>query len=846
MSVTTARQASVWQEAVRAIATIAAVLLALIPALHLVVQGSTWILPVTVTVAAVGLCGFMSRTVRRMAWPGWVLMLLVAPAAFFVIALPPGERWGPIPSPAGWQGLSEVPQILAAVIKDEVAPVTPLPEVIACLAALAALLACLVETISWGHKGAPAVAGALLLVPIIAVSFSLEEALGWVAIACALLAVALLWAVPRRGKSAGRSGRGGLLPAAAVTVCALGLAAAAPAVLVPHPEEGLFPTGSRFIAPGSSSGVNPVLDLSRDLRSPISQTVLQYATTNKSPVYLRTSIIEDLLDGSWAPPEGTYYGYTQDTPLTAPTDAVTWSSQPLPDHVPSAEAMAGTGYSPEALRSGLIDDYNDGAAYGPDTTEAKIEAHSRLGVSALAYSSPWLPLPSGTIKANALPSSYEQLNNTGVLRQASNAPVIGGEFSVLASGPPTAEQLAGSPSLRATLQKAIDSGTGPSTQDGGALESAEPVQSDVERIPESVRRLASTIVSDANAQASPVEIADALRDHLRGGDYNYTLRAPITENGHTGGLDVVERFLQSKSGYCVHFATTMVLMAKSQGIPARLALGYAPGKATGGNATLAGVEGPLYDVDSRNAHAWAQLYFVGVGWVDFDPTPGRAGTATDLEEEGQQPSAPASPSTSASNPTPGASDPRPSANPSPSAGSGAATPTPTPGAAQGAQPSNAGEATPGWVAAAGWWALGAVALAALVLAPVLWLRARRRATWRLIDDGGPGAAGAAWELLERRAAGSRGKPEPSAPAPERAATWFPDEPLASAAARLASARDRELFAPAAKTPQGSAAGTQAAPTLDGRESAALAATPSLGTDLRALLSSLGAKVPPAH
>ncbi len=67
------------------------------------------------------------------------------------------------------------------------------------------------------------------------------------------------------------------------------------------------------------------------------------------------------------------------------------------------------------------------------------------------------------------------------------------------------------------------------------------------------------------------------------------------------------------AAYCQHFATTMAAMLRSQDIPARYVVGFAGGSPVGDGESL---------VTSDRAHAWVEVYFEGVGWVRFDPTPG--------------------------------------------------------------------------------------------------------------------------------------------------------------------------------------------------------------------------------
>jgi hypothetical protein len=76
---------------------------------------------------------------------------------------------------------------------------------------------------------------------------------------------------------------------------------------------------------------------------------------------------------------------------------------------------------------------------------------------------------------------------------------------------------------------------------------------------------------------------------------------------------VIEWFLfEGKQGYCNYYATAEVLMLRSVGIPARLAVGYARGDKSR--------DGLVYTVRNENAHAWPEVYFVGYGWVEFEPT----------------------------------------------------------------------------------------------------------------------------------------------------------------------------------------------------------------------------------
>lgn len=89
----------------------------------------------------------------------------------------------------------------------------------------------------------------------------------------------------------------------------------------------------------------------------------------------------------------------------------------------------------------------------------------------------------------------------------------------------------------------------------------------------------------------------------------YSLEAPLSPKG----VDVVDHFLfESRQGWCEQIASSLVVMARVVGIPARLATGYAPGEWDSA--------GSRFIVRERDAHAWAEVWFPDQGWVPFDPT----------------------------------------------------------------------------------------------------------------------------------------------------------------------------------------------------------------------------------
>lgn len=127
---------------------------------------------------------------------------------------------------------------------------------------------------------------------------------------------------------------------------------------------------------------------------------------------------------------------------------------------------------------------------------------------------------------------------------------------------------------------------------------------DLPEMPERVSLLAAQVTQET---ATPYAQALALEAFLRRFPYDLEVEAP------PAGRDVVDYFLfDVQAGYCDYYASAMVVMARSLGIPARLAVGYAAGSYD--------PAGRAFVVREADAHSWPELYFPGVGWVRFEPT----------------------------------------------------------------------------------------------------------------------------------------------------------------------------------------------------------------------------------
>jgi transglutaminase-like putative cysteine protease len=150
------------------------------------------------------------------------------------------------------------------------------------------------------------------------------------------------------------------------------------------------------------------------------------------------------------------------------------------------------------------------------------------------------------------------------------------------------------------------------------------VPSDVEDdldVPASLPGIVATTAREVTAGASShYDMAIALQKWFRSSEFEYSTEAPVEEGYDGSSAEVVGEFLERRAGYCVHFSSAMALMARTLGIPARIGVGFISGRSDGVDEDT---RDPRFEVTTDDLHAWPELYFDGVGWVRFEPTPGR-------------------------------------------------------------------------------------------------------------------------------------------------------------------------------------------------------------------------------
>lgn len=124
-------------------------------------------------------------------------------------------------------------------------------------------------------------------------------------------------------------------------------------------------------------------------------------------------------------------------------------------------------------------------------------------------------------------------------------------------------------------------------------------------VPQRVLDLAQEITRDAPTSYDKVRAIEA----WMGENTTYTLDIPPLPDG----VDATDHYLfMTRQGFCEQIGSSLVVMLRSLGIPARLTVGYTPGERN----PFTG----MYEVKASNAHSWTEVWFPGLGWQSFDPT----------------------------------------------------------------------------------------------------------------------------------------------------------------------------------------------------------------------------------
>ncbi|MCW2678051.1 MAG: Transglutaminase [Modestobacter sp.] len=650
-----------------AVAAAIAVLLGAL-ALDPVFAARTWLAPVGLAVAVVGLggAGLRAGLARLLAadgtsWPAGVLGALVPVGqAVGVLCLlttvfaPDDAFAGILPTPTSVGALGSVLASGMAEIREQATPALPLTGLVALTTLFVALIALAVDLVAVAGRQ-PALGGlGLLVLYCVPVSTITGDIALFSFLAPAVGFGLLLWADQRSRLARGdRAGSGSPLGTGTLTAVRTGALALVAGVLlpvvVPTLAEGSLATrlGGNGGTSSTGTALDPVAEMRGQLTLPKARDLLQVSSSVDDPGYLR-SVALDVYDGTgWR--MGNLDGeasISQDGPLVT-----------LPTRETAREVTAtvtATGHDDRFLPTLSAPRFIDVRGGGNDD---------------------W---------------RIDPATDTVFGRTVSTA---GRTWSVVAEEPePTVEQLRAAPDL--------------------ALGDRMRRYTTLPQLNPSVTDLVGRLTAGAR---SPYERVLAVYDHLtdRANGFTYSLS---TSPGTSG--DDLANFLRLKRGYCEQYAGTMAVLVRAAGVPARVVLGYTPGDSGGGHTRT---------ITTDDAHAWVEVWFSGLGWVTFDPTPLGAGRAVTL------PWAPRADATVDPATVPPAPDAAPVLPTGPQAQinrDDRYTPLRVPVTASGSP-------------LVGWLSGGGVAALALVLAAVPWAVRRRQRSHR-VSDGRPAAL---WDEL---------------------------------------------------------------------------------------------------
>jgi transglutaminase-like putative cysteine protease len=531
------------------------------------VRGKAWLVAVFVLVAVVAGVGSAVRQVTR----SWFLVALAQLAALVLavtaLFVQSSALWGVLPGPAAWAALADLVELGAEITRQDGPPVEPAAGLILLVAGGLGLVGLAVDVIAVSLRK-PAVAGLPLLAVYCVPAAVLSGGVSWGWFVLAGLGYILLIAADATDRirgwgrvlgNLGPDGEGRVIGGGPLSGARrIGVGALAVAVLLPPLVPGL---GEQILGAGSGDGEG---------------------RGNRQIKVLNP--ILDLRENLNARSDATILTYRLDRAATA---------QPL--RIVADTRFDGKTWSPPVGREIPADNRAQEQFAAPPGLGPTIATRQhKIDVGIRDYEQNFLPLPYPTFRVD-IEGKW--------LWDSSTLNVVGDQVSTRNSSysafylgvSPTPEQLdaAGSPPASVV-------------QEYTAL----PAD-----FPDALRAKAAEVAGDG----SGYEKATKLQKFFRSGEFTYDTRSPAGTGADDGSQDVLLQFLDVKRGYCVHFASAMAVMARSLRIPARVAVGFLPGKKAADGS---------YEVSLQDAHAWPELYFEGTGWVRFEPTPaGRAAQA---------------------------------------------------------------------------------------------------------------------------------------------------------------------------------------------------------------------------
>lgn len=548
----------------RPAATAAAALATLCAATTLVplYDSARWVLPVLATVAAMALTGALTRAAKVPAPVQPLVQLAVLVTVLTIQFARPEAALGFLPGPVAIETLQAFTRESLVVADAAVAPVPTTPELLFLAVGGVGLVALIVDVIGVTLR-LPALAGFPLLLLYAFPAAVVRGGVAWWLLPLAVIGWLVLLAVDTRAETRSWGPLLTLRPRGPGRSPATRPARASGGGGAAALQIGVLAVLAALVVPALAPGLAEPVYVSTAAGGP--------AGTGTGPVTVDpfASLRRDLVDN----PQREVLRYTTDGD-TRPYlrlvalerfDGVTWRAQASPLPVPATDNIG-------------IPDVPAVADVREITYDIAITDLDNAHLP-VPYAAAHLEGVDGDLDAAWVWDPFTRtVSGEGVSSEGTSYRVTSYQIT------PTRDEL-----------RAASDAVDPAVEDLLALPAG--ITPDLERLAREVTRESNTPYAKA---------MDMVRWFTQDGGFVYSTSATTPE-----GADPLQSFLDERVGYCQQFAGTMALMARAVGIPSRVVVGFTGGRQEGGERV----------VYARNAHAWPELWFEGVGWVWFEPTP---------------------------------------------------------------------------------------------------------------------------------------------------------------------------------------------------------------------------------
>lgn len=382
----------------------------------------------------------------------------------------------------------------------------------------------------------------------------------------------------------------------------------------------------------SSSSVNPLVDLSRNLRGNSDSVALTYVSNDRQPRYLKMASLDDFDGDTWSFDTSVMHNEYESASTSGSESNSTDADQTAETSEPGGYGIDRTFSDGSPLMQYLsdVDFSSPSSSRGPETfTKVSIETlTSRF-------------MPTTGLTSIVTPSDSEWYWSKDGVVYSQDAQVSSKDSYWLASAyiaplSRRSEMATTVANLQRNLKASDESDTGSSESSGQqddfltlqSMKTANYVHANYTTVPKDLPKSVQKVVEAATTTGLTTSTEKTteqqeqalgyLLDYFSADDFTYSLDAP-DGNGRSN-MEIIGDFLERKTGYCVHYATAFAVLARALGVSTRVVMGYI------GKNDASSAETGKYTVTNQQLHAWVEAYVDTLGWIPFDVTPASEAT----------------------------------------------------------------------------------------------------------------------------------------------------------------------------------------------------------------------------